>query len=64
MTRSWAVEALSAYNLTNAREAGPTTEKEQRGWFGGGGRKRPRFGILPRHLLGKALLGKHIFQNG
>ena len=63
MTRSWVVKALSACNPANAREAGPTAEEEQRGWFGGGG-ERTRFGILPRPLLGKALLGKHIFQNG
>ena len=30
-------------------------------WFGGGG-KGPKFGILPRPLLGICLLGKHLYQ--
>ena len=61
--RSGAAGAPSTYNPTNASEAWPATKEEQRAWFSGGG-KRPSFGILPRPLLGDALLGKYIYQNG
>ena len=43
---SGAARALSTYNPANAREARPMTVKEQRVWFGGGG-KRPSFGVRP-----------------
>ena len=44
------------------REARPTTEEEQRVWYGRGG-KIPSFGILPRPLMGDTLLGKYTYQN-
>ena len=53
----------STCNLANAREARPIAREEQKVWFSGRG-KRPSFGILPRLLLGDALLGKHTYQNG
>ena len=31
--------ALSSYNPSNAGEAGPTVDKMQRVWFGGGGER-------------------------
>ena len=56
-------EAPPTCNPTNAREVGPQLKRLQRVWFGKGG-KEPCFSILLGPLLGDALLGRHLYQNG
>ena len=56
--KSGAAGALLTCNPANAREA---RLMGNRGCGSVEEGKRPNFGILPRPLLGSALLGKHIY---